>query len=72
MPTYTNLSLFLIISSKNYISHPKILMKSAVTEAFVSKVSQGSTFKKVDSTQTFVLSCDVVVVLLHKLFSLIR
>ena len=46
MPTYTNLSLFLIISSKNYISRPKILMKSAVTEAFVSKVSQGSTFKK--------------------------
>ena len=46
MPPYTNLSLFLIISSKNYISHPKILMKSAATVVFVRKVSQSSSFKK--------------------------
>ena len=46
MPPYTNLSLFLIISSKNYIFHPKTLTKSAATVAFVWKVSQGSSFKK--------------------------
>ena len=46
MPPYTNISLFLIISSKNYISHPKILKKSAATMVFVRKVSQGSSFKK--------------------------
>ena len=44
--TCTNLSLFLIISSKNYISHPKILRKSAATMLFDRKVSQGSSFKK--------------------------
>ena len=46
MPPYTNLSLFLIISSKNYISHANILMKSAATVVFVRKVFQGSNFKK--------------------------
>ena len=46
MPHYTNLSLFLIISSKNYIPHPNILMKSAATIVFGRRVSQGSSFKK--------------------------
>ena len=46
MPPYTNLSLFLIISSKNYISYGKTLMKSAAIVAFTRKVSQGSSFKK--------------------------
>ena len=46
MPPYTNLSLFLIISSKNYISHPKILIKSAATMVFGRKVSQSSSFEK--------------------------
>ena len=44
--TCTNLSLFLIISSKSYISHPNILRKSAATVVFDRKVSQGSSFKK--------------------------
>ena len=70
---YTNLSLFLIINSKNCISHPKVLTKSAATVVCVRKVSQGSSLTKiVNSTQTFPLSCDAVFVLLHKLFSLIR
>ena len=42
MPPYTNLSLFLIISSKSYISDPKILTKGAATVVF----AQGSSFKK--------------------------
>ena len=42
MSPYTNLSLFLIISSKNYISDPKILTKGAATVVF----AQGSSFKK--------------------------
>ena len=46
MPPYTNLSLFLIISSKNYISHPPKITKSAATVVFVRKVPQGSSFKK--------------------------
>ena len=46
MPPYTNLSLFLIISSKNYISDPKILTKGAEIVVFVRKVAQGSSFKK--------------------------
>ena len=46
MPPYTNLSLFLIICSNNYIPYPKILMKSAATVVFSRKVSQGSSFKK--------------------------
>ena len=46
MPPYTNLSLFSKISSKNYISHPKSLMKSAVAMVFRRKVSQGSRFYK--------------------------
>ena len=46
MPPYTNLSLFLIISSKNYIFYGKTLMKSAAIVAFTRKVSQGSSFKK--------------------------
>ena len=46
MSPYTNLSLFWIICSKNYISNQKILMKSAAIMVFVMKVSQGSSFKK--------------------------
>ena len=46
MPPYINLSLFLINSSKNYISYPKKLIKSVATMAFGRKVSQGSSFKK--------------------------
>ena len=46
MPPYTNLSLFLIISSKNYICDTKILTKGAATVVFVRKVAQGSSFKK--------------------------
>ena len=46
MPPYTNLSLFLIISSKNYISHPPKITKSVATVVFVRKVPQGSSFKK--------------------------
>ena len=42
MPSYTNLSLFLIISSENYISDPKILTKGAATVVF----AQGSSFNK--------------------------
>ena len=72
MPPYTTLSLFLIITSKNYISHLKTLTQSAATVLFVRKVSQGSSLKKiVNSTETFPLACDAVVVPLHKLFSLI-
>ena len=44
--SYTNLVLFLIIGSKNYISDPKILTKSAATVVFVRKVAQGFSFKK--------------------------
>ena len=46
MQPYTNFSLFLIISSKNYISHPPKITKSAATVVFVRKVPQGSSFKK--------------------------
>ena len=46
MLPYTNLSLFLIMSSKNYIFHPKTLMKSAPTIVFGRKMSQGSSFDK--------------------------
>ena len=46
MPPFTNLSSFLIISTKNCISYPIILMKSAATVAFGRKVSHGSSFKK--------------------------
>ena len=71
MPPYTNLSSFEIISSKNYVSYPNILMKSAVAVVFGRKVSQGSSFKK-DSefNSNFLLPCDVVVAILHKLFPL--
>ena len=58
-------SLFLIISSKNYISDSKLLTKSAATMVFVRKVSHGSSFKKdqkVNSTHTFAFECDVAVV----------
>ena len=73
MPPNKNLSSFLIISSKNYVSYPKLLMKTAATMVFGREVSQGSSFKKiVNSTQTFLLPCNDVVVLLHNLFSLIR
>ena len=44
MSPHTNLSLFLIISSKTDISHPKISMKSAATVVFVRNVAQGSSF----------------------------
>ena len=46
MAPYTNLSLFLIISSKNNISYPKILMKSEATVVFGRKASLGSSFEK--------------------------
>ena len=71
MPPYTNLSSFEIISSKNYVSYPNILMKSAVAVVFGRKVSQGSSFKK-DSefNSNFLLPRDVVVAILHKLFPL--
>ena len=46
MPPYTNFSLFLIISSKNYISQPKFLTKSAGNMVFGRKLPQGSSFKK--------------------------
>ena len=45
MPSCTNLSLCLITSSKNYISYPKGLIKTAATILFGRKVSQGSSFK---------------------------
>ena len=45
MPPFTNICLFLIISSKKYIK-PKTLMKSAATVVFGRKVFQGSSFKK--------------------------
>ena len=51
-PLYTNLSLFLIISSKSYISHLKNLMTNAGTMLFDKKVSQGSSFKKEDQFNT--------------------
>ena len=41
IPPYTKLSLFLIISCKNYNSYPKISTKSAATVAFGRKVSEG-------------------------------
>ena len=54
MPPYTNISLFLIISSKTYISYSKFLMKSAATVVFGRKVSWGSSFKKdIESNSTF-------------------
>ena len=72
IPPCTNLSLVLIISSKNYISDPKVLTKGVATMVFVRKVAQGSSFKKDShSTHTFAFACDAVVVPLHKLFSLI-
>ena len=73
MPPYTNLFLFLTISTKNYISDPKISTKGAATVVFVRKVAQCSSLKKiVNSTHTFAFACDVAVVPLHKLFSVIR
>ena len=67
---YTNVSSSLIISSKNYISYPKILMKSAAS--VTGKCPRVLVLKKiVNSNQPFLLPCDVVVVLLHKPFSLI-
>ena len=59
------------ISSKSYNSYPKIFTKTTATVAFGRKVSEGYRFKK-DSIHTFLLPCDVVVVLLHKLLSFIR
>ena len=71
--TYINLSLSLIISSKNYISNPKILTKGGATVVFVRKVAQASSLKKIANwTHTFAFACDVAVVPLHKLFSFIR
>ena len=46
MPPYTNLSLFLIINSKTYVSHQNILTTSAATVVFVRKVSHDSVFFK--------------------------
>ena len=45
MPPHTNVSWYLITSSKNFISHPNILMKSVATMRLDRKVSQGSSFK---------------------------
>ena len=42
MLPYTNLSLFLMSSSKNFISDPKTSAKGAATVVF----AQGPTFKK--------------------------
>ena len=42
----TNISLFLIISSKIYISYPKILMKSAATVVFCTKCPRVIVLKK--------------------------
>ena len=73
IPPNTNLSLFLMISSKNYISDPNILTKGAATVEFVRKVAQGSSFKKDSQFNShFAFACNVAVVLLHKIFSLIR
>ena len=70
---YTNLSLFLIISSKKYISDPKLLTKGVATEVFVRKVAQGSSFKKDSQFNSHfcicIWSCGCA---LHKLFSVIR
>ena len=67
IPPYTNLSLFLIISSKHYISHQKNLMKSAATMVFDMKVSQCSSFKKDNQVNSnFSIACDIVVVPPHK------
>ena len=68
MSHYTNLSLFLIISSTNYISHPKKLINEKCSNHGVWQES----VPRLDSTQTFLLSYDAVVVPLRKLFSLIR
>ena len=73
IPPYTKLSLLLKINSKNYNSYQKISTKSAATMAFGRKVSEGYNCKKiVNSIHTFLLPCDVVVVLLHKPLSFIR
>ena len=66
MPPYTNLSLFLIISSKNYISDPKILTKGPATVVF----AQSSSFKKDNQLNTHFSIC--MCVPLHKLFSVIH
>ena len=65
MLPFTNFSLFLIIGSKKYIFYPKNLMKIAATMLFGRKVSHDSIFKK-DS------QLDFAVVLLRKIFALIR
>ena len=46
MQPYTKLCAFFIISSKNYISYPKMWMKSAAIVIFTSKLSLDSSFKK--------------------------
>ena len=46
MPPYTNLSLFLIISSKFYISQPQNVMNSEATMVFGRNVYHGSSFEK--------------------------
>ena len=60
MPPDANLSLFLIISSKNNISHSKFLTKSAATVVFFWKVSQNSSFKKDQSIQLQLFHCIVI------------
>ena len=73
MPPYTNLSLFLIISSKNYISDPNILTKGAATVVFVRRVAQGSSFKKDSQFNPHFCICTWCCgCALHKLFSVIR
>ena len=72
MPPYTNLSLFLIISSKNYISDPNILTKGAATVVFVRKVAHGSSFKKDSQFNLHFCICMCCGCAPHKLFSVTR
>ena len=73
MPPKTNLSLFLIITSKNYIFHLKNVMKSAEPWCLAGKCPRVLVLIKIlNSTQTFLLPSDVVVVPLQKHFLLTR
>ena len=53
MPPCTNLSSFLIISSKNYVSYPKILMKSAVAVIFGRKCRRVLVLKRSQFNSNF-------------------
>ena len=68
IPPYTKLSLLLTISSKNYNSYP-----AQQPWHLTGKCPMVIVFKKiVNLIHIFLLPCDVVVVLLHKLLSFIR